>query len=82
MTQATDAAHPVEVDATGLPCPMPVIELAKAIRETPVGGSVRLIATDVAAKVDVPVWCRMQRHHLRSVDEADGAWRFVVERRQ
>lgn len=80
MTE-TDDAHPVEVDATGLPCPMPVIELAKAIRSAAVGASVQLLATDVAAKVDVPVWCRMQRHRLRSVDEDGGTWRFVVERR-
>ena len=69
-----------EVDATGLSCPMPVIELAKAIQTIEIGGCVRLLATDPAAKVDVPVWCRMQRQRLRSQQDADGAWAFVVER--
>jgi TusA-related sulfurtransferase len=68
------------VDATGLSCPMPVIELAKAVREVEVGTVVRLLATDPAAKVDVPVWCRMQRQRLRSQVELDGVWRFEVER--
>jgi TusA-related sulfurtransferase len=68
------------IDATGLACPMPVIELAKAIDEVDIGARVRLLATDPAAKVDVPVWCRMKRQRLRSADDEDGIWTFVVER--
>jgi tRNA 2-thiouridine synthesizing protein A len=74
------ADTPTEVDARGLACPMPVIELAKAVRTVDVGQVVRLYATDPAARVDVPVWCRMQRQALRSQDETDGVWRFDVER--
>jgi tRNA 2-thiouridine synthesizing protein A len=68
------------VDATGLSCPMPVIELAKAVRDVEVGQVVRLLATDPTARVDVPVWCRMQRQVLRHADDEDGVWRFEVER--
>jgi tRNA 2-thiouridine synthesizing protein A len=71
----------VEVDARGLACPLPVIELAKAVRELPVGGVVRLFATDEAAGVDVPVWCRMQGQRLVGrASAADGALRFDVEK--
>lgn len=70
-----------EVDATGLACPLPVIELAKAMDEVEVGDVVCLLATDVAAKVDVPVWCRMKRQRLVTQDQQeDGVWRFLVER--
>lgn len=69
-----------EVDASGLACPMPVIELARAIDEVAIGAHVRLLATDPAAKVDVPVWCRMKRQTLRSLDEHEGVWTFVVQR--
>lgn len=72
--------EPLEVDAVGLACPRPVIELAQAIDEIEPGGRVRLLADDVAAKVDVPVWCRMKRHRLESMEEADGAWVFVVRK--
>jgi len=68
------------VDARGLSCPMPVIELAKAIDAVEVGGIVRLLATDPVARVDVPVWCRMQQHRLASQEETDSTWRFDVER--
>lgn len=72
------AAH--DVDATGLSCPMPIIELARAIEGVAVGELVGLTATDPAARVDVPVWCRMQRQVLRAMDGADGSWHFLVER--
>lgn len=69
------------VDASGLACPMPVIELAKAVERIPVGGRVRLLATDPAARVDVPVWCRMQRHRLHHHEQdASGRHCFLVER--
>jgi tRNA 2-thiouridine synthesizing protein A len=69
------------VDASGLACPLPVIELAKAVERVPAGGRVLLLATDPAARVDVPVWCRMQRHRLREHDQDDtGVHRFLVER--
>lgn len=71
----------VEVDATGLSCPLPVIELAKAVDAAPVGTVVRLLATDPAARVDVPVWCRMQRHELLARrDRTEGGWQFDVRR--
>jgi tRNA 2-thiouridine synthesizing protein A len=70
------------VDARGLACPMPVLELAKVVPEVDVGDRVVLLATDPAAKVDVPVWCRMQRHALRTAAEDAGVWRFEVERRR
>lgn len=77
----TDFQPSVEVDARGKACPLPVIELAKAIRETDIGAVVRLYATDEAAHVDVPVWCRMQRQKLLTRDTADdGALRFDVQK--
>jgi tRNA 2-thiouridine synthesizing protein A len=72
----------LEVDATGLTCPMPVIELSAAIEQVAVGEQVRLLATDPTARVDVPVWCRMRRHRLLCLDEDEAGLRFLVERRQ
>lgn len=77
--EQTDAPL-VEVDARGKACPIPVIELAAAVRAQPLGARVRLQADDPAAKVDVPVWCRMQRQRLVSRDEDAGTWTFVVEK--
>lgn len=63
-------AHPqVQVDARGLRCPVPVIRLAEALARHPEGTEVRLLATDPAARTDVPAFCRMRAAHLVSVTE-------------
>lgn len=70
------------VDARGRPCPVPVIELARAVGEVAAGEHVELLADDPTSKVDVPVWCRMQRQTLVSREDLeDGGWRYLVEKR-
>lgn len=68
------------VDARGRPCPTPVIELAKAVEAAPVGARITLLADDPTAKVDVPVWCRMQDQRLVARDDRDDGWAFEVEK--
>lgn len=69
------------VDARGRPCPIPVIELAKAVRASDVGDVVEVWSDDPASEVDIPVWCRMQRQSLLGQEEAEGGgWRFRVEK--
>lgn len=75
---AQPAVH--TVDATGLHCPLPVRALAEAIGAVDVGGLVELTATDPTSRMDVPVWCRLQRHRLQAVTEVEGGWRFRVQR--
>lgn len=70
------------LDCRGMRCPMPVIELARRIGDVPVGGTVAVVATDVAARVDVPAWCRMREQDYVGEEAAeDGTPVFVVRRR-
>ena len=48
------------VDCLGRPCPVPVIELARAILTVEVGDTVEVLSDDPAARVDIPAWCRMR----------------------
>lgn len=77
-------SEPVEVDARGLRCPLPVIRLAAAAREAPDGTVITLLATDPAARHDVAAWCRMRCQELRATEEAAGgghtAYTVVVHR--
>ncbi|MDN4474610.1 sulfurtransferase TusA family protein [Demequina sp. SYSU T00192] len=66
------AAH-VTVDATGMLCPLPIIELAKAARGLEPGTEITVVATDLAARVDVPAWARMTGHEFVGEKKTDGA---------
>jgi tRNA 2-thiouridine synthesizing protein A len=71
----------LELDCTTLPCPMPVIELARHLTDVEVGELIAVVAMDAAAEVDVPAWCRMKQQEYVGADAAaDGAPRYVVRR--
>lgn len=57
---------------------MPVIALARATRAHP-GALARLLASDPAAKHDVPAWCRMKGAELIGSESMDdGTVAYVV----
>lgn len=64
--------EPIVVDARGLRCPLPVIELAKAARDVPAGTVLTVLTSDPAARHDVPAWSRMRGHTLVSITLAEG----------
>lgn len=71
----------VELDCRGLPCPTPVIRLARAIGSVEVGDLVGVVADDAAAATDVPAWCRMRGHeYVGQRTSADGVPLYVVRR--
>lgn len=71
----------LEIDCRDLRCPMPVVELARRIDGVAVGETVAVVARDVAARADVPAWCRIRGQEYLGEDTAsDGVPRYVVRR--
>ncbi|MFF7562826.1 cysteine desulfurase/sulfurtransferase TusA family protein [Streptomyces pseudovenezuelae] len=68
------------VDALGKRCPIPVIELAKVIGDVPVGGTVRVLSDDEAARLDIPAWCEMREQEYVGEEPADRGCAYVVRR--
>ena len=64
--------EPIVVDARGLRCPLPVIELAKAARDVPAGTVLTVLTSDPAARHDVPAWSRRRGHTLVAIVLAEG----------
>lgn len=65
------------VDVRGLPCPLPLVRLAEAVRQLPGGARIRLLGTDSALHTDLPEWCKATGHRLLSLEPlAEGleAW--------
>ncbi|MFC9057809.1 cysteine desulfurase/sulfurtransferase TusA family protein [Streptomyces sp. NPDC057074] len=68
------------VDAVGRRCPIPVIELAKVIGDVPVGGTVRVLSDDEAARLDIPAWCEMRGQEYVGEERADRGTAYLVRR--
>jgi cysteine desulfurase len=75
-------ARPAElvVDSLGKRCPIPVIELAKVIGDVPVGGRVRVLSDDEAARLDIPAWCEMRDQEYIGEEPADRGTAYLVRR--
>ncbi|TVQ39160.1 MAG: sulfurtransferase TusA family protein [Geminicoccaceae bacterium] len=69
------------VDATGLSCPLPVLKARKRLLTMQPGERLTLIATDPAAKRDVPAFCEAAGHEVVELVEApDGPLVFTLAR--
>ncbi|GAB2840049.1 cysteine desulfurase/sulfurtransferase TusA family protein [Streptomyces deserti] len=79
-SQVGREAETLVVDAVGRRCPIPVIELAKVIGDVPVGGTVRVLADDEAARLDIPAWCAMRGQEYVGEEPADRGSAYVIRR--
>jgi cysteine desulfurase len=68
------------VDSLGKRCPIPVIELAKVIGDVPVGGLVRVLSDDEAARLDIPAWCEMRNQEYVGEEPAEKGTAYVIRR--
>lgn len=68
----------VVVDCLGEFCPMPIVKLSKAVASADPGTVVEVLSDDEAAKVDIPVWCRMKRHEFVGREDRARGWSFLV----
>ncbi|MEY7979394.1 cysteine desulfurase/sulfurtransferase TusA family protein [Streptomyces pilosus] len=79
-TAAGRSEDTVVVDALGRRCPIPVIELAKVIGDVPLGGTVRVLADDEAARLDIPAWCDMRNQQYLGEEPAPGGTAYSIRR--
>jgi TusA-related sulfurtransferase len=56
------------VDSRGKRCPIPIIDMAKAIALISIGEELLLLSDDPATTSDVQAWCRMTGHEVISQD--------------
>jgi cysteine desulfurase len=68
------------VDCLGRACPVPVIELAKAMLTVGVGDVVEVLSDDPAARVDIPAWCRMREQDYVGEEPRELGAAFLVRR--
>jgi tRNA 2-thiouridine synthesizing protein A len=71
----------VEVDATGLACPMPLLKAKRALNAMQVGQRLRVLATDQGSVRDFRVFAEQSGHVLLDSAEVDGIYRYLLEKK-
>ena len=82
---AVTATHPasqktVQIDACGLQCPGPVMQLKKHYAEINTGDRLLITATDQGFGKDVGAWCNMTGAQLVSVENKSGIIHATIEK--
>jgi tRNA 2-thiouridine synthesizing protein A len=86
VDKVKQAAYPAamdwdhDIDAEGLLCPLPVLRAANAVRGMGAGEVLRLRATDPAAVVDVPHFCREGGHSFLGTESHGPATHYFIRK--
>lgn len=71
----------VEVDASGLSCPLPMLKCKKALNQLASGQVVQVIATDPGAPADFVDFAKHSGHRLLSSEQQGDRWVLRVQRK-
>ena len=69
-----------ELDVSGYQCPLPVLKASKRLSAMAPGSVLRLIATDLAAAIDVPHFCTERHHQLIASENENGRLIFLIRK--
>lgn len=76
MTETSE----LELDLSGLTCPMPLLKTKQALNKLPTGALVRVIATDPASERDFQVFSEQSGHALLSAEREGGRFIYVLRK--
>ena len=68
------------IDARGMACPGPLMNLIGAIRQGQVGQVFEVLSSDQGSKTDIPAWVAKAKHELLEVRLDAGYAHFIVRK--
>ena len=73
----TDAvAHDVELDASGLNCPLPLLKAKMELNRMASGAVLKVIATDAGSQRDFRTFARLAGHTLLREEDEAGVYQY------
>jgi TusA-related sulfurtransferase len=70
----------IKVDCVGETCPVPLVEVRKALRKASLGDIVEVIGTHPASKKEIPMAVEALGLELLSVEGTDTDWTIRIRR--
>jgi len=70
----------VRVDCRGETCPVPLVEVRKALRKASQGDLVEVLGTHPASKEEIPMAAKALGLEVVSVEGTDNDWKICIRR--
>ncbi len=72
--------NPIELDARGLQCPMPLLKLKQQLNRMQAGQTIAVVTTDVGSVRDFAAFTTQVGHILHRQSEQNGEYHFLIEK--
>ncbi len=69
----------VELDASNMACPLPIIKAKKIVSTLNAGQIIKITATDPGSVKDFSAFCTQTGHELISSTESDGIYTYFIK---
>ncbi len=69
----------IKVDVRGQNCPVPVVEVRKALRNAKPGDIVEIIGTNELSKSEVPMVIEAAGKKIEKIMQYDNEWKMIVK---
>ncbi|WP_448106698.1 sulfurtransferase TusA family protein [Pseudomonas azerbaijanoccidentalis] len=73
-------AHDVELDASGLNCPLPLLKAKMELNRMASGAVLKVIATDAGSQRDFRTFARLAGHTLLLEEDEAGVYRYWLKK--
>jgi tRNA 2-thiouridine synthesizing protein A len=70
----------MQLDATGLMCPEPVMMLHGKVKEMAAGQVLKILATDPSTTRDIAKFCSFLNYQLLHSDEVSGVFQYYIQK--
>lgn len=70
----------IKVDVRGQTCPVPLVEVRKALRKASAGDVIRVIGTHPASKGEIPMAVKALGLELIDIEGTDTSWTIRIRR--
>ena len=70
----------IKIDVRGETCPVPLVEVRKALRQASPGDVIEVVGTHPSSKKEIPLAVKALKLELLSVEEEAGTWTIRIKR--
>lgn len=70
----------IKIDVRGQTCPVPLVEVRKAIRKATAGDIIEVTGTHSVSKKEIPMAMKSLGLEILNIDEENGTWTISIKR--
>ncbi len=70
----------IKLDVKGETCPVPLVEVRKALKKASSGDIVEVIGTNPASKKEIPMAVEALGYELLDITEENGIWKIKIRK--